>query len=82
MFDVPLVELGRERLLELLDVRFDEGCIRVLLWRIHFALVAERRQAPEVVIIFCELKCLVGESVTPYLKVSEIYTTGTYKSTY
>lgn len=82
MFNVPLVKLSRERLLELLDVCLDTRSIRVLFRRIHFAFVAKRRQAPEVVVIFCELECLVRESVTPYLKVSDEYTTGTYKRTY
>ena len=65
MFYVPLVQFCRERLLELVDVRFDAFCIGVLLRRIDLAFVAQRRKASEVVIVFGEFECLVSELVPP-----------------
>ena len=65
VFDVPLVELRRERILELVDVCFDAFCVGVLLWRIDLAFVAQRRKASEVVIVFGEFERLVRELVPP-----------------
>ena len=65
VFDVPLVELRRERVLELVDVRFDAFCIGVLLRRIDLAFMTQRREASEVVIVFGEFERLVSELVPP-----------------
>ena len=67
VFNVPLVELRRERVLELVDVRFDAFCVRVLLWRIDLAFMAQRCKASEVVIVFGEFERLVGELVPPWV---------------
>ena len=66
MFNVPLVELRRERVLELVDVRFDAFCVRVLLWRIDLAFMAQRCKASEVVIVLGEFERLIGEVIFPF----------------
>lgn len=53
VLDVPLVELVRERLLELPNVRLDTRGIRVFMWGIYLPLVAQRREATEVVVLLC-----------------------------
>ena len=65
VFNVPLVEFRRERVLELVDVCFDAFCVRILLWGIDLAFVAQRCKASEVVIVFGEFERLVGELVPP-----------------
>lgn len=40
MFDIPLEQLNRKCFLELLDIRFDTRCVRVLLWGIDLAFMA------------------------------------------
>ena len=67
VFNVPLVELCRERILELVDVRFDAFCVGVLLRGIDLAFVTQRREASEVVIVFGEFERLVGELVPPWV---------------
>lgn len=39
MLDVPLVQFRRKCLLELLDIRLDPSCVRVLFRGIYFPLV-------------------------------------------
>ncbi len=66
VFNVPLVKLRRERFFEPLYVCFDACSIGILLWRINLASVTQRREAPEIVIVFCELERVVSEVVTSY----------------
>ena len=65
MLDIPLEQLRRECLLELLDVCFDPHSVGILLWRIDFAFMAERSETPEVVVVFREPERLVGEVIPP-----------------
>ena len=65
MLDVPLEQLRRECVLELLDVRFDSGSVGILLRRIDFAFMTESRETAEVVIVFRKPERLVGEVIPP-----------------
>ena len=70
MLDVPLEQLRRECVLELLDVRFDSGSVGILLRRIDFAFMTESGETAEVVIVFRKPERLVGEVIPPCAQVS------------
>lgn len=56
MFNIPLIKFRRERLLELIDIGLDPGCVRILLGRIHSFHVTQRSQIPEIEVIFRKLE--------------------------
>jgi hypothetical protein len=56
MFDVPLIQFNREFIAESLDVFYYLGCVGILVRWVYHVFVAKRRQAPEIVIFFRELK--------------------------
>ena len=65
VFNVPSIELRREVLLELVNIRLDAGRIRVVVRRIDRVLVAQRREATEVAVLLCQLEGLACESIPP-----------------
>ena len=63
MLDVPLIQLVRKVLLELLDVRLDALRMGVVLGRVHSFFVAQSCQATEVAVLLGERECPLGEPV-------------------
>ena len=64
VLDVPLEQLRREGLLELVDVRLDARCVRVLVRWVDGVFVAEGGEAAEVAVLFGECEGFVDESVS------------------
>lgn len=52
MFDIPLIQFRREIFFELLDVPVDPLSIRILVGREGCSLMTQRRQTPEVAVVF------------------------------
>lgn len=66
MFNIPLIQLCREVILEPPNVRLYTRSIWILLRRVYRILVAQRGQASEIPEIFRQLECLLRESVPSY----------------